>query len=612
MVCGAWVRLRRASSGGPRWSGWSSGRRSVGCISSGLSQREIHRRTGLHRDTIRRALTSEVPPRYRRGRRGPSSIRSRTRSVGCWARIRVCRESGSASCSSRWVGAAARRSSMTTCARSGRCSRGRHGRPAHDLSARRDLPVRRLGAARGGSGRPRPDAPGLGRGRVPGLLARRRRRAGVQQGDPGSAGRDRAAACGSSAGCPRTLVWDRQAGIHAHDGRPTDEFAAFCGQLQVGWHFCEPADPQAKGVVERLQGYAETNFEPGRVFANELDFQDQFDAWFAKANARTHTTLRVRPVDRLAEELEVMAPLPAMPDTVGAGSRGSRRIPIFGLTPVTTRWIPTGRPPRRGPGRSASRFARSCWTPASSPADHPRSFARHRTITALEHARALEGRRGRRRREAAVQIRSLARYDAADRMSRPTTELAHLFRQLKAPAAARALPKLADRARAEEWSYEQFAAALLKTETDSRDSHGGQARIKAARFPARKTLEEFDFAFQHSIPKNAVLHLGQLDFLAGSENVVLLGPARNRQDAPLDRAGDPRLPGRPSRRVQDRDRMGRAARRRPAPRPPRRRARQAATRPAADRRRGRLHPVRSARREPDVHARLAAATNAPR
>ena len=42
---------------------------------------------------------------------------------------------------------------------------------------------------------------------------------------------------------------------------------------------------------------------------------------------------------------------------------------------------------------------------------------------------------------------------------------------------------------------EQFAAALLKTETDSRDSHGGQVRIKAARFPARKTLEEFDFAF---------------------------------------------------------------------------------------------------------------------
>ena len=109
-------------------------------------------------------------------------------------------------------------------------------------------------------------------------------------------------------------------------------------------------------------------------------------------------------------------------------------------------------------------------------------------------------------------------------MSSATTELAHLFRALKAPAAARALPKLADRARAEEWSYEQFAAAVLKTEIDSRDSHGGQARIKAARFPARKTLEEFDFSFQRSIKKTSVLHLGQLDFLAGKENIVLLGP----------------------------------------------------------------------------------------
>src|SRR5919205_1338955 len=109
-------------------------------------------------------------------------------------------------------------------------------------------------------------------------------------------------------------------------------------------------------------------------------------------------------------------------------------------------------------------------------------------------------------------------------MSRAASELAHLFRALKAPAAARALPKLADRAREEQWSFERFAATLLKTEIDSRDSHGGQARIKAARFPARKTLEEFDFAFQASIRRDTVLHLGQLDFLAARENVVLLGP----------------------------------------------------------------------------------------
>src|SRR6266550_399552 len=68
-------------------------------------------------------------------------------------------------------------------------------------------------------------------------------------------------------------------------------------------------------------------------------------------------------------------------------------------------------------------------------------------------------------------------------MSRPTTELAHLFRALKAPAAARALPKLADRARGEQWSFEQFAAAFLKTEVDRRDSHGDLGRPPDARPP---------------------------------------------------------------------------------------------------------------------------------
>jgi transposase len=88
-------------------------------------------------------------------------------------------------------------------------------------------------------------------------------------------------------GLPETLVWDRQAGIHARDGRPTETYAGFCGQLKVDWLFCEAADPQAKGVVERLQGFAETNFEPGRVFANELDFQDQLDAWFGRRMSRS-------------------------------------------------------------------------------------------------------------------------------------------------------------------------------------------------------------------------------------------------------------------------------------------------------------------------------------
>jgi DNA replication protein DnaC len=105
-----------------------------------------------------------------------------------------------------------------------------------------------------------------------------------------------------------------------------------------------------------------------------------------------------------------------------------------------------------------------------------------------------------------------------------TSELAHLFRALKAPAAARALPRLADRAREEQWSYERFCEALLQTEVASRESHGGESRIKAARFPARKTLEGFDFTFQRSVKRQVVEHLGQLDFLHARDNVVLLGP----------------------------------------------------------------------------------------
>ncbi|MDQ3400093.1 MAG: IS21-like element helper ATPase IstB [Chloroflexota bacterium] len=109
-------------------------------------------------------------------------------------------------------------------------------------------------------------------------------------------------------------------------------------------------------------------------------------------------------------------------------------------------------------------------------------------------------------------------------MTTTTSELPHLFRTLKAPAAARALPKLAERARAEEWSYERFAEALLSSETSSREAHGGAARIRTARFPNRKTLEEFDWSFQRSVKQETVLHLAQLDFLLGKENVVLLGP----------------------------------------------------------------------------------------
>jgi len=210
---------------------------------------------------------------------------------------------------------------------------------------------------------------------------------------------------------PQTLVWDRQAGLHARDGRPTEAFAALCGRLKVGWRFCEPADPQAKGAVERLQGYLETNFERGRRFANERDYQLQLDAWFEKANARTHKTLRCRPVDRLITEREAMAPLPAFPDL---DRRWVTRVPADPYLRFDTNDYsldPTLAGRRVEVRVSQTELTAVCLGTGELAARHARVFARHRTITAIEHARQLRERRGELG-ETVVEQRPLAAYDA--------------------------------------------------------------------------------------------------------------------------------------------------------------------------------------------------------
>jgi len=215
-------------------------------------------------------------------------------------------------------------------------------------------------------------------------------------------------------GLPETLVWDREGALHAGGGRPTDPFAAFCGQLRVGWRFLEPHDPQSKGAVERLQGFIETSFEPGRRFLNELDFQDQFDRWFSeRANVRFHRTLRCRPLDRLPEELEAMRPQPQeLPDT---DRRFVTRVPPDPYLRVDTNdySLDPRLVGRRAELRVSQReIAAVCLDTGELACRHRRSFARHRTITALEHARALRELHGAAPAEPEVEQRPLARYDA--------------------------------------------------------------------------------------------------------------------------------------------------------------------------------------------------------
>lgn len=211
---------------------------------------------------------------------------------------------------------------------------------------------------------------------------------------------------------PELLVWDREGALHAAGGRPTDVYAAFCGLLKVDWLFCQPADPQAKGAVERLQGYMETNFEPARRFANELDFQLQLDAWFERVNARTHKTLRARPIDRLVEERQVMRPLPAREPDVDR--RWVTRVPPDPHLRFDTNDYSLD--PRLVGRRVEVRVSHRELTAVALDtgelaAHHQRSFARNRTITALGHARALRERRGEPEPDVVVEQRPLAVYD---------------------------------------------------------------------------------------------------------------------------------------------------------------------------------------------------------
>src|ERR671938_2116833 len=109
-------------------------------------------------------------------------------------------------------------------------------------------------------------------------------------------------------------------------------------------------------------------------------------------------------------------------------------------------------------------------------------------------------------------------------------EVAYLTRALKAPTLRESVPRLAQRARAESWSHEEFLVACLQREVSARESHGGEGRIRAARFPARKSLEEFDFDHARGLKRDTIAHLGTLDFVTARENVVFPRPARHRQD----------------------------------------------------------------------------------
>jgi DNA replication protein DnaC len=102
--------------------------------------------------------------------------------------------------------------------------------------------------------------------------------------------------------------------------------------------------------------------------------------------------------------------------------------------------------------------------------------------------------------------------------------LPYLLAKLKAPRVLERLEQTAERARAEEWPYEQFLEALLEAEVFARDASGARQRIRHAALPAQKTLEDFDWQAQPAAERPLVMHLAQLAWIDEHANVCFLGP----------------------------------------------------------------------------------------
>ena len=119
---------------------------------------------------------------------------------------------------------------------------------------------------------------------------------------------------------PRVLVWDGEGAIGRWRGKRselTGDCQGFRGTLATKVLICRPGDPEAKGLVERLHDYLERSFLPGREFTCPGDFNTQIQQFLARANTRHHRRLGCRPVDRIEADRAAMLALPPVPPVVG-------------------------------------------------------------------------------------------------------------------------------------------------------------------------------------------------------------------------------------------------------------------------------------------------------
>jgi len=220
---------------------------------------------------------------------------------------------------------------------------------------------------------------------------------------------------------PRVLVWDGEGAIGRWRGgrsELTAECQAFRGTLGTKVLVCRPADPEAKGLIERAHDYLERSFLPGRTFASSADFNAQLADWLAMVNTRPRRALGCAPTERITADRQAMLTLPPVAPQVGW--RASTRLPRdhyirldsndYSVHPAVI-----GR--RVEIAADLQRMRVLC--DGRPVADHERAWAWHQTISDPEHVTAAKALRRARigllrpTPEPDVEVRCLADYDTA-------------------------------------------------------------------------------------------------------------------------------------------------------------------------------------------------------
>lgn len=108
-------------------------------------------------------------------------------------------------------------------------------------------------------------------------------------------------------------------------------------------------------------------------------------------------------------------------------------------------------------------------------------------------------------------------------MSSTTLLLENALKRLRLPVVKKLYKEMAKDATERQIPYEDFLLALLEQEVAQRDANQIASRIKYAKFPAMKTLDQYDFKAIPTLNKQKILQLSRSEYINDAENIIFIG-----------------------------------------------------------------------------------------